>query len=58
MAKIDDDIVQATTDFNYYLRNRQKHIDNPKKLAYYHERLIIKEEKLVRLLNKKKLKGK
>lgn len=53
MTKLDIDIDKATKDFNYYLRNRQKNLDNPKKLAYYNERLILKEERLVRLLVKK-----
>lgn len=53
MTKLDEDIDQATRDFNYYLRNRQKHLDNPKKFKYYNERLIIREERLFRLLSKK-----
>lgn len=55
MSKLDGDIERATKDFNYYLRKRQKYLDNPKKLAYYSEILITKEEKLVRLLNKSKI---
>ena len=59
MTKLDADIEQATKDFNYYLRNRQKHLDNKKKFEYYNERLIPKEERLYRLLWKKeKLKTK
>ena len=54
MSKLDDDIDKATADFNYYLRNRQKYLDNPKKFKYYDGRLIIKEERLIRLLIKKR----
>lgn len=56
MSKLDDDIIQAKKDFDYYLRKRQKNIDNRSKCSYYHERLIIKEERLYRLLWKKKQK--
>ena len=58
MSKLDADIEKAITDFNYYLRNRQKHLDNPKKLTYYSERLIIKEENLVKLLMQQREKEK
>lgn len=54
MAKIDDDIEKAIKDFNYYLRKRQSFLDNAKKFKYYDERLIIREERLFRLLTKKK----
>jgi hypothetical protein len=53
MAKIDDDIEKATKDFNYYLRKRQSFLDNRKKFKYYDEKLIIREERLFRLLSKK-----
>ena len=59
VSKLDEDINKATTDFKYYLRKRQSFLDNKKKFTYYHERLIIKEERLYRLLwKRKKLKTK
>jgi hypothetical protein len=54
MAKLDDDIAKATNDFNYYLRKRQSFLDNAKKFKYYDERLVIREERLFRLLSKQK----
>ena len=54
MAKLDDDIDKATRDFKYYLNKRQKYLDNRTKFKYYHERLITREERLFRLLSKKK----
>ena len=54
MCELDDDIEHAQKDFNYYLRKRQKNLDNRKKFAYYDERLLIKEERLYRLLLKQK----
>lgn len=53
MSKLDDDIEKATRDFNYYLRKRQKYLDNTKKFKYYDEKLILREERLFRLLSKK-----
>jgi hypothetical protein len=47
---IDKRVISATRDFNSTLRKRQKYIDNPKKFKYYHEKLIVKEERLVLLL--------
>jgi len=57
MAKIDDDIEYAKKQLAYYLNKRQKNIDNTKKFAYYHERTIIREENLVILINKKRLRA-
>ena len=56
MAKLDDDIAKAINDFNYYLRKRQSFLDNVKKFKYYDERLLIREERLFRLLTKQKQK--
>jgi hypothetical protein len=53
MAKIDDEIQDAINKLNYYFRNRQKHLDNREKFNYYHERCIIKEERLALLYKKK-----
>lgn len=54
MAKLDDDIDKAKADFNSYLRKRQKYLDNPKKFKYYDEKLLLREERLFRLLSKKR----
>ena len=55
MTKIDDDIEDAKQKLSYYFNKRQKHLDNRDKFGYYHERTIIKEENLARLINKKRL---
>jgi hypothetical protein len=54
---LNEQIEKAKRDFSYYLRKREKYLDNPKKFSYYNDRLIMKEEILVKLLNKQR-KGK
>jgi len=54
MSKLDDDIEEALKELKYYFRNRQKNLDNRDKFSYYSERCIIREERLARLIEKKK----
>ena len=56
MSTLEEDIERAKRDLATYFRKRQKNLDDKKRFEYYHERCIIREERIIILTQRLKKK--